>query len=44
MGKDKKARAGAQRFIVMTSLGRAEIRGGIDRAPVEAALREIGAL
>ncbi len=44
MGKDKKARAGAQRFIVMTSLGRAEARGGIDRALVEAVLGEIGAL
>ena len=44
MGKDKKARAGAQRFIVMSALGHAEVRGGIERAPVEAALREIGAL
>lgn len=43
MARDKKARAGAQRFIVMTAPGRAEVRGGIDRAAVEAALREIGA-
>ena len=44
MAKDKKARAGAQRFIVMKSLGSAAVQGGIDGELVKASLGEIGAL
>jgi len=44
MGKDKKARAGTQRFVVLESLGRAAVRSGVDRALVEASFREVGAL
>jgi len=43
MGKDKKARAGEQRFIVMKALGSAAVEGGIARELVESSLREIGA-
>jgi 3-dehydroquinate synthase len=42
MGKDKKSRSGAQRFIVMNSLGSAEVRSGIASELVESSLREIG--
>lgn len=37
MQKDKKVEAGDVRFIVLERLGRADVRGGIDAADVEAA-------
>ena len=37
MQKDKKVEAGEVRFVVLERLGRADVRGGIDAADVEAA-------
>jgi 3-dehydroquinate synthetase len=44
MGRDKKVRAGAARFIVLNSLGSASVRLGVDPALVEACWREVGAV
>ena len=44
MGRDKKVRAGAARFIVLNSLGSASVRPGVDPALVEACWREVGAV
>jgi len=44
MARDKKVRSGALRFVVLKSLGAAAVRGGVEPAPVEACLREIGAV
>ena len=43
MGRDKKVRAGALRFIVLTGLGAAVTQGAVDPALVEASFREVGA-
>jgi 3-dehydroquinate synthase len=43
MARDKKARAGEMRFVVLESLGAAATRGGVDRALAEAAFLEVGA-
>jgi len=44
MGRDKKVRAGAARFIILESLGSAVVRSGIAPALVEACWREVGAV
>jgi len=43
MGRDKKARAGKLRFIVLSGLGAAVVRAGVPAAEVEAVWREVGA-
>ena len=43
VARDKKVRSGLPRFIVLTALGRAETRDGIDRALVENAFVNVGA-
>lgn len=43
MGRDKKARAGGLRFVVLTAIGTAVTQGGVDPALVEASFREAGA-
>lgn len=43
MARDKKARAGGLRFVVMEKLGKAVTRDGVDPALAEACLREVGA-
>jgi len=42
MARDKKVRAGSLRFVVLRSLGDAEVRGGVALADVEAVWREVG--
>jgi 3-dehydroquinate synthase len=42
MARDKKARAGLPRFVVLRSLGDAAVRGGVAPEAVEGAWREIG--
>ena len=42
MGRDKKARAGSLRFVVLKSLGEATVVGGVAPQAVEAVLREVG--
>jgi 3-dehydroquinate synthase len=42
MGRDKKARAGSLRFVVLRSLGAASVLGGVAPDAVEAVLRAIG--
>jgi 3-dehydroquinate synthase len=42
MARDKKARAGAQRFVLLRSLGEAVVRGNIPAPDVEAVWREVG--
>ncbi len=44
MGRDKKVQAGAQRFVVLTAIGAAAVRGGVEPALVEASFREVGAV
>lgn len=41
MARDKKVRAGQLRFVVMTSLGHAETRGGIDSSVAESIFAEL---
>jgi 3-dehydroquinate synthase len=43
MGRDKKVRGGAPRFVVLRALGDAALQGGVDPALVEASFREAGA-
>jgi len=43
MGRDKKVRSGALRFVVLTAIGQAATRGNIDAALVESSFREVGA-
>lgn len=43
LARDKKVRGGLPRFVVLTSLGVATTRSGIDPALVEASFREVGA-
>ena len=43
MARDKKVRAGLPRFVVLTSLGEAFTRDGLDSAMIEAVWREVGA-
>lgn len=43
MARDKKARAGGLRFVVLKALGEAATQGDIDPALAEAAFREVGA-
>ena len=42
MVRDKKARAGSLRFVVLASLGKATVVGGVAPQAVEAVLREVG--
>jgi 3-dehydroquinate synthase len=42
MSRDKKARSGALRFVLLTSPGEAVVRGGVQGADVEAIWREVG--
>jgi 3-dehydroquinate synthase len=42
MGRDKKARAGALRFVLLTGIGETIVRSGVDTADVEAVWREVG--
>jgi 3-dehydroquinate synthase len=42
MARDKKARAGALRFVLLASLGEAVVRGDVPAADVEAVWREVG--
>ena len=44
MGRDKKVRAGEQRFVILKAIGTAAVQGGIDPALVETSFREIGAV
>ena len=44
MARDKKARAGRLRFVVLKSLGEAITRDQVDVALAEAAFREVGAV
>ena len=44
MGRDKKVRAGEQRFVILKAIGAAAVQGGIDPALVETSFREIGAV
>jgi 3-dehydroquinate synthase len=44
MGRDKKVQAGGQRFVVLSGIGTAVVRSGIDPALVEASFREVGAV
>jgi len=43
MARDKKVRAGALRFVVLTSIGAASVQDGVAAALVTACLQEIGA-
>lgn len=43
MVRDKKARSGSLRFVVLRSPGEATVVGGVDPRAVEAVLRELGA-
>jgi 3-dehydroquinate synthase len=43
MGRDKKVRAGALRFVVLRAIGEAVVEAGVAREPVEASFREVGA-
>lgn len=43
MARDKKARKGALRFVVLEAIGRAAVRGDVDTAFVERVWREVGA-
>jgi 3-dehydroquinate synthase len=43
MARDKKVRAGLPRFVVLTGLGEAVTRDGLDPAMIEAVWREVGA-
>jgi 3-dehydroquinate synthase len=43
MAHDKKARAGVQRFVVLKSLGQAEVRADVPSRAVVAVWREVGA-
>ena len=43
MQKDKKAERGDVRFVVLKELGKADVRGGVDPADVEAAWAFVGA-
>lgn len=43
MARDKKVRAGLPRFVVLTGLGAAATRDGLDPAMIEAVWREVGA-
>jgi 3-dehydroquinate synthase len=42
MARDKKARAGALRFVLLSSLGEATVRGDVPAAEVEAVWRDVG--
>jgi 3-dehydroquinate synthase len=42
MARDKKARAGALRFVLLSSLGEATVRGDVPAADVEAVWRDVG--
>jgi 3-dehydroquinate synthase len=42
MARDKKARAGSLRFVLLKSLGQAVVRGGVPSADVESVWREVG--
>jgi 3-dehydroquinate synthetase len=42
MARDKKARAGALRFVLLSSLGKAVVRPDVPSAEVEAVWREVG--
>ncbi|HEY1793421.1 MAG TPA: 3-dehydroquinate synthase [Opitutaceae bacterium] len=42
MARDKKARAGALRFVVLESIGKAVVRGDVPTPDVEAAWRAVG--
>ncbi len=44
MARDKKARAGGLRFVVLRALGDSATQGGIAPALAEAAFREVGAV
>jgi 3-dehydroquinate synthase len=44
MGRDKKARAGRIRFVVLREIGAATTRTGVDPALVSACFREVGAV
>lgn len=43
MGRDKKVRAGALRFVVLKSIGNAATQGGVDPLLAEQSFREVGA-
>jgi 3-dehydroquinate synthase len=43
MARDKKARGGVPRFVVLSSLGRAVVRSDVASGAVESAWREVGA-
>jgi 3-dehydroquinate synthase len=42
MARDKKARAGALRFVLLKSIGEAVVRGDVPAADVEAVWGEVG--
>lgn len=44
LARDKKVRGGMPRFVVMTSLGTAVTKSGVDPALVESSFREVGAV
>jgi 3-dehydroquinate synthetase len=43
MGRDKKARAGVPRFVVLKALGQAVVRADVPADAVESVWRELGA-
>jgi 3-dehydroquinate synthase len=42
MARDKKARAGTLRFVLLKSLGEAVVRNNVPAADVEAVWRDVG--
>ena len=44
MTRDKKVRAGAPRFVVLKSIGKAATQAGVEPSLVEASFREVGAV
>ena len=44
MARDKKARAGGLRFVVLPAIGRAATQAGLAAAAVEASFRDVGAV